>query len=239
MIRKNETNPENKQSAYAPNLALAATWEDRLADLGNIPLSRILTTPPPGEANCDDVTRAHDEQGKLCELVDGTLVEKAVGFQESFLASVLIHWLANFLEVHKLGIATGPDGMMQLFSDTVRGPDVAFVAWARLPGGKIPSKPIPAVVPNFVIEVLSISNTYGEMSRKRREYFHAGVELLWMVDPRQRTVAVYNSALDVRVVSEGGKLDGAKVLPGFEVDTGLLFGKLDESDPQAQKDTRA
>jgi Uma2 family endonuclease len=76
----------------------------------------------------------------------------------------------------------------------VRGLDVAFVAWDRLPNGKIPCVPIPDLVRNLVIEVLSVSNTYGEMSRKRREYFHAGVDLLWMVDPRERQITFYLSA---------------------------------------------
>ncbi len=66
------------------------------------------------------------------------------------------------------------------------------------------------------------------MSRKRREFFHAGVELLWMVDPRQRSVTVYRSSLRFEVVAEGGMLDGGPVLPGWRVDTGELFAKLDQ-----------
>jgi Uma2 family endonuclease len=235
MIRQQDELFKRSHAMNAPNLALAATWEDRLADLGNISPSRILTSPPPGEATCDDLIRVHNEQGRLCELVDGTLLEKAMGFQEAFLAGVLLQWLNNFLDLHKLGIATGPDGMTRLFGDTVRGPDVAFIAWNRLPGGMIPKEPMPALVPNFVIEVLSVGNTYGEMSRKRREYFHAGVELLWMVDPRQRTIAVYRSSLDVQVFTEGEKLSGGSVLPGWEVDSGLLFGKLDQRDAAEAK----
>lgn len=230
MIRQNETPPIKGHPVSAPNLAIAATWEDRMADLGQIPLARILTSPPPGEATCEDVIRAHDEQGKLCELVDGTLVEKTMGWQEALLAGFLLHWIRSYLDKNPLGHVTGPDAMTRLFGDTVRGPDVAFVAWERLPNRKIPKKPIPDLVPNFVIEVLSVSNTYGEMSRKRREYFQAGVELVWMVDPRQRTVAVYNSALEVQVIPEGKKLNGGNVLPGFEVDTGILFGILDDQE---------
>ncbi len=210
------------------NPAIANTWQDRLADLGNIPADRILLQPPPGTATCDDVTRVRDSQGRLCELVDGTLVEKAMGWQESLLAGVLLQWLNNFLDRQPLGVATGPDGMTRLFRDTVRGPDVAFVAWDRLPDGKLPTQPIPDLVPNFVIEVLSVGNTYGEMSRKRREYFHAGVELLWMVHPRERSVTIYRSALDAEVVPEGERINGGTILPGWEVDTGVLFGKLDQ-----------
>lgn len=217
--------------------AITLTWEQRLADLGGIPPSRILTVPLPGTATLDDVVQVNERDGRLCELVDGTLVEKAIGWQESLLAGVLLQWLRNFLDDHKLGVATGPDGFTRLFKDTVRGPDVAFVAWDRLPSGRIPDAPIPDLVPNFVVEVLSVSNTYSEMSRKRREYFHAGVQLLWMVDPRKRQITIYRSANDARLVDEGGVIDGETVLPGWRVNSGELFAKLDEShDGKAKAD---
>ena len=68
------------------SVALATTWEQRLADLGNVPADRILTQPVPGTATFEDVVRANDRDGRLCELIDGTLVEKAMGWQESLLA---------------------------------------------------------------------------------------------------------------------------------------------------------
>lgn len=211
------------------SIALATTWEDRLSDLGGIPASRVRIDPAPGTATVEDVVRLRNIERRLYELVDGTLVEKAMGWQESFLAGILLHWLHSYLDQHRIGVATGPDGMTRLFGDTVRGPDVAFVAWDRLPGGRIPKEPVPDLVPNFVIEVLSSGNTYAEMSRKRREYFHAGVELLWMVDHRSRTVTVFRSALSATVVTEGQELDGGKVLPGWRVDIADLFGRLDRN----------
>ncbi len=211
------------------NVALATTWEERLADLGNVPACRVRFVPAPGTATIEDVIRLSEAEGRLFELVDGTLVEKAMGWQESLLAGVIMQWLNNYLDQHRIGVATGPDGMTRLFSDTVRGPDVAFVAWTRLPDGRIPTAPIPDLVPNFVIEVLSVSNTYSEMSRKRREYFHAGVELLWMVDHRSRTITVFRSPQEALVVAEGQTLDGGKVLPGWQVDVAELFSRLERS----------
>jgi Uma2 family endonuclease len=211
------------------SIAIATTWEDRLSDLGNVPAIRVRLDPTPGTATVNDVVRLRDTERRLYELVDGTLVEKAMGWQESFLAGILLQWLNNYLDQKRLGVATGPDGMTRLFGDTVRGPDVAFVTWERLPDGRLPREPVPDLVPNFVIEVLSSGNTYAEMSRKRREYFHAGVELLWMVDHRSRTVTVFNSALDFTVFREGQMLDGGTVLPGWQVDVSDLFGRLDRS----------
>jgi Uma2 family endonuclease len=211
------------------SIAIATTWEQRLSDLGNIPSSRIRTEPAPGSASVQDVIRLRNSERRLYELVDCTLVEKAMGWQESLLAGVLVHWLHSYLDQHRIGVATGPDGMTRLFGDTVRGPDVAFVAWERMPDGEIPKEPIPDLVPNFVIEVLSVGNTYGEMSRKRREYFHAGVELLWMVDHRSRTVTVFRSPQDSSVAVEGQTIDGGNVLPGWRVDVSELFSRLDRN----------
>jgi len=209
------------------NISLATTWEEKLMDLGNIPSSRVRCEPAMGTATIDDVIRIRDTEQRLYELVDGTLVEKAMGWQESVLAGILLHWLHNYLDRNPIGVASGADGMTRLFADTVRGPDVAFVTWARLPQGRIPKEPIPNLVPNFVIEVISVGNTYAEMSRKRREYFHAGVELLWMVDHRSRTVTVYKTALEVTVFNEEQVLDGGLVLPGWQVNIGDLFSRLD------------
>jgi Uma2 family endonuclease len=211
------------------SVALATTWEERLADLGNIPTNRVRTIPTPGTATIEDVVRFSQSEGRLYELVDRTLVEKAMGWQESLVAGVILQKLNNYLDENQIGLATGPDGMTRLFSDTVRGPDVAFIAWSRLPNGRIPTDPIPDLVPNFVVEVLSVSNTYSEMSRKRREYFHAGVELLWMVDHRSRNVTVFRSPQDAVVVTDGQTLDGGKVLPGWYLNVSELFSRLDRS----------
>ena len=114
------------------SIALATTWEDRLTDLGNVPAARVRSEPAPGAATVEDVVRLRNEERRLYELVDGTLVEKAMGWQESLLTGILLQWLNNYLDQHRIGVATGPDGLMRLFGDTVRGPDIAFVAWSRI-----------------------------------------------------------------------------------------------------------
>ena len=212
------------------NPAITSTWEQRLSDLGNVPASRIVADPPPGTATINDAVRIRDTDGRICEVVDSTLVEKVMGWQESLLAGFIIHWLHSFLEEKNLGVVTGADGMTRLFGDTVRGPDVAYISWDRLPNRSLPTDPIPSIVPNFVVEVLSIGNTYSEMSRKRREYFHAGVELLWMVHPRERSVTIYRTAQDAEVVYEG-RVTGEQVLPGWFIDCEQLFSKLDQQAP--------
>lgn len=118
--------------------------------------------------------------------------------------------------------------MMRLFPGLVRIPDVVFVAWDRLPGRRVPRKPIPDLVPNLAVEVLSASNTEREMLRKVGEYFRFGVELVWLIDPQDRTARVYHSPTEVKVLGEHDALDGGTVLPGFELPLADLFGELDQ-----------
>ena len=72
------------------------TASEVLARFGDIPIARIRTTPPPGEATESDVIELHDHQDRLCELIDGTLVEKAMGWKESELAIIIATLLRNF-----------------------------------------------------------------------------------------------------------------------------------------------
>jgi len=214
------------------NASVSFSLEDRIYDLGGIDVSRVRAVPAPGSATIADLIRASDEDGRLYELIDNTLVEKAMGWRESLLATVLVQWLRNFLDNHNLGVVTGPDGMSRLFGNTVRGPDVAFVSWSRLPGGRLPADPVPDLVPDFVVEVLSLGNTRPEMARKRREYFQAGVRLVWMIDPRRRTVAVFTAAESVTIALEFDRIDGGDVLPGWVVDFEKLFAELDRRSPE-------
>jgi Uma2 family endonuclease len=107
-------------------------------------------------------------------------------------------------------------------------PDVAFFSWDRLPEGRAPTVPIPAIYPDLAIEVLSAGNTNREMARKLREYFAAGTRLVWYVDPALRAVTAYTSETTSVVLTAGGSLDGGDVLPGFVLPVNDLFAVLDE-----------
>ena len=204
-----------------------------LERLGNIPLYRVRFRPPPGTATEDDLLRVAAEEDRLCELVDGMLVEKGMGFRESILAVVLASALRAFVMPRNLGLVSGPDGTMRLLVGLVRLPDVAFVSWSRLPGGRVPTAAIPDLVPDLAVEVLSASNTLGEMGRKRREYFTAGVRLVWEVDPDARTVAVYTAPDHPVVLTQDQTLGGGDVLPGFTLSLRDLFADLDRQGPAA------
>jgi Uma2 family endonuclease len=199
------------------------TVADLLAEFGPIPASRVRHDPAPGTATAQDVIDIKARENRLYELVDGVLLEKTVGFYEAYLAQLLAHFLNTYVIPENLGVVTGADGMVRLAPGLIRIPDVSFVSWKRLPGGQIPRQPVPDLVPDLAVEVLSAANTQEEMQRKLREYFAAGVALVWYVDPSNQCVRVYHSPDDCRVVDKDDALDGGSLLPGFEVPLERLF----------------
>jgi Uma2 family endonuclease len=200
------------------------TWSvARLARHFGVPPERLLLHPRPGMATEDDLIYMNERGGRLCELVDGVLVEKAMGFHEGFLAGLLLHAIAGFTWRHKLGIVLPGDASMRLFSGLVRMPDVSFVSWDRMPGRKVPDVAVADFAPDLAVEVVSKSNTKKEIERKLDEYFNAGVRLVWLIYPNKKMVEVYTSRLRKRVLRENDTLDGGRVLPGFKLSLAEFF----------------
>jgi Uma2 family endonuclease len=203
------------------------TLADLVQRLGGVPLDRIRFYPSPGTATVQDVIDVQEREGRLCELVEGVLLEKTVGYAESQLALFLGGLLNAFVRPRNLGIVTGPDGTVELMADLVRIPDVAFTSWDRFPGRRAPDVPVPRLAPNLAVELLSRSNTPGEMAAKRQDYFMAGVEVVWEIDPRARTVTVYTSLTASTTLTAADTLHGSPALPGFSLPLRQLFAELD------------
>jgi Uma2 family endonuclease len=210
------------------------TMADVLDHLGGISPQRVRMRPPPGRATEEDLIRVLTKSGRLFELVDGTLVEKVMGYGEGGLGMDIGRLLGKFLDQHDLGDLVGADATMRLMPRLVRIPDVSFVRWEKLPGRQRPKEAIPNLVPDLAVEVLSEGNTPGEMQRKLKEYFLSGVPLVWFVDPQKRTVAVF-TAPDVRTVfTEEQTLDGGDVLPGLRLAVRDIFARV----PTAKRSRR-
>jgi hypothetical protein len=115
--------------ATAALSSLPADWNfaDVLASLGDVPAERIRAVPPPGTATESDVIEAESRWGRICELIDGVLVEKTMGWRESLLAALFVRLLGDFAEKHALGVVLGADGAMRILPHQVRVPDVSFI----------------------------------------------------------------------------------------------------------------
>jgi Uma2 family endonuclease len=199
------------------------TVADLHRKFGPIPVERIRQDPPPGCGTVDDVDRLNNHEDRLYELVDGILVEKTMGLEESLIAGWILTLLNNFVRPLGLGLVAGEAGTIQLDIDLVRIPDVSYISWERIAGGEIPDQAIPLVVPDLVVEVISRSNTRKEMEDKLKEYFDKGVRLVWYVRPKTRVVDVYTSPDRFDRLTASMRLDGGDVLPGFSVRVSELF----------------
>ena len=212
--------------ATTTSIPTFTTVADVLKVTGDVPAERVRLQPVPGTATEDDVVRVNESKiGMLCELVDGVLVEKTVGHYESYLAMQLGIVLGNFVRQQKLGVVHGADGMMRLMPGLIRIPDVSFTTWEQIQGMEVAFKKVPAIPlsPDLAVEVLSPNNTKREMDRKLREYFEAGVRLVWYVYPATRSVRVYTSPDDVTELSEDAVIEGGDVLRGFQLPLPKLF----------------
>lgn len=196
---------------------------DLLQNFGHYPPERIRMRPSPGSATENDVLTVEQKEGKLCELIDGVLVEKAMEFRESLVAAEVTTQLKNHVKLKKLGIVTSADGTVMLYPRQIRIPDCAFYAWSDLPGGKAPTEAIPEIYPTLAVEVLSEGNTRPEMERKLKDYFFAGTKLVWFIDPDTRTAQIFTAPDQLVTLKETDTLDGGSVLPGFQLPLADLF----------------
>jgi Uma2 family endonuclease len=211
------------------------TAAELLHYLGDIDPGRLRLRPAPGKATERDLLDIHRREGRLYELVDGVLVEKVMGFPESMLAAWIIMLLAEYFRQHNIGCVAGADGAIRLMAGLVRIPDVSFISWDRLPGREAPNAPILGLAPDLAVEVLSPSNTKREMDLKVREYFLAGVRLVWLVGPSKRAVRVYTAPDQSARLTEGQALDGGDVLPGLRLPLREVFARTPKARPRKRR----
>lgn len=200
------------------------TIADLLRRLGDIPPERVRLEPTPGTATEADAVRFSEKDDTLYELVDGTLVEKAMGWGELTIEGWLYGIIFNHLQEHDIGKAYPGTGMIRLGKGKVRGPDLTVLLWEHVPTDEENERyPIARTVPDLVVEVISRSNTPKEMARKRKEYFAAGTQVVWQIYPKTKTVEVYTSPGRFRTLGTDDTLDGGTVMPNFRLAVRTLF----------------
>jgi Uma2 family endonuclease len=122
--------------------------------------------------------------------------------------------IGNYVEEHGLGSVTSNDTgfVTERAPDSVRGPDVAYWSKEKLP--VVPTGYI-EVAPDLLVEVLSPSNTSKQIRAKLREYFNKSVRMVWVIAPEDRTVTIYRTLDEGRVLHESATVTADDVLPGF------------------------
>ena len=165
-----------------------------------------------------------DSKGVYGELIRGVLTETpATGFAHGVTLMNLGCDIANTVKLHGLGtLTTGCGIWLECDPDTVRSADLAFYARGRLPRYSR-KMGYPEVVPDFVSEVASFSDTYRELNDKAEMWIRHGVRLVWVVFPDTRSVEVHREGHRVATLSDGDILDGLDVLPSFTYAVSEVF----------------
>jgi Uma2 family endonuclease len=159
-----------------------------------------------------------------CELVDGRIVPMSpTGSRHGSLeASLAASLLAYARETGRGKVLSGEVGIyVRRNPDTVRAADVLFISnerWARRG-----SEGYLDVAPELVVEILSPDDRWSDVTAKLADYFAAGVEVVWVVDPSLRKVFAYRSLTEVRQFGEGDLLLDEELLPGFSLRLADLF----------------
>jgi Uma2 family endonuclease len=159
------------------------------------------------------------------ELIEGRLYEmEPPGAVHGRVAAVIGALLYAHVEREGLGIAFTSEVGFHLASDpdTVRAPDVAFVARERVPATGIPRGYWPGP-PDLAIEVVSPNDRHSQVEGKALHWLDAGARAVVVVDPPLRTATVYRSRRDVRILAVGELLDLADVVPGWSPPVGEFF----------------
>lgn len=134
---------------------------------------------------------------------------------------VLLHVYAS---QHKLGqvFAAETGFKIHVDPDTVRAPDIAFVAQERIPPTGVPSG-YWELAPDLVVEVVSPNDSAADVQDKIEEWLNAGVRRVWVVYPDTQTIHIYRSLKEVNVLKSGDRLDGEDLLPGFSCAVEEIF----------------
>jgi len=172
----------------------------------------------------DQLFRMPDD-GYCHELVEGRLTTVSPpGFVHGICGGRLIAALERHVREQGLGYVAQDTGFtLRTDPDTVRAPDVAFVAAARIPRGDLPLKYWPGA-PDLAVEVLSPRER--GIDRKIEDYLTSGARAVWIVRPRDRTVTVHHPAAPPRVFQEDELLEDPQVMPGFRYPLRDLFENL-------------
>ena len=130
--------------------------------------------------------------------------------------------IGGYVKQHRLGTVACNDAgfVTERGPDSVRGPDISFWTAERL-------KEVPVgyfeVAPDLAVEVLSPGNTRKQILAKLTEYFEKGVRLVWVLSPEDRTLTIYRTPAEARLLHETASASGEDVLPGFACRVGELL----------------
>ena len=160
-------------------------------------------------------------EGKRYELVRGVLIKKvSTGDPHASAVSRIDYALTHYAEINDFGEtrAGEPGYRLEFAPDTVRAPDVAWIAPGRIPEG---TQGFPNLAPDLVVEVRSPRQNLAE---KAAMWLSFGSREVWAADPEPPvSITRYRPGQPPEVLGEDDVLDGGELLPGFSIEVWRLF----------------
>lgn len=172
----------------------------------------------------DDLLRLRDD-GQRHELVRGRLqTMPPAGFEHGDVTAEIGASLRTYTRPRQLGrVVVGDIGFrLTTDPDTVRAPDVAFVSRERFEAVG-PLRGYWPGAPDLVVEVISPNDLYTEVDEKVAEWLEHGTRVVFVVNPRRQTVAVYRPGEPVRILTASDVLEADDVVPGWQLAVRALF----------------
>ena len=119
-----------------------------------------------------------------------------------------------YVHEHQLGEVVAPDTGFQV-GERVLKPDVAFLSIERIPDD-LRAFPVP---PDLEVEVVSPSDAFRRVVEKAFAYLAAGTQMVWVIEPGSKTVTVYRSETDIKLLTINDTLSGEEIVEGFSCQT--------------------
>jgi Uma2 family endonuclease len=165
------------------------------------------------------------DNGQPTELVQGRLVPMNMPMpRHGEICSTTVLIVGNFLDGHDLGrILCNDSGVItNRGPDTVRGADVAYYSYDRVPKGPLPMGYL-SVAPEAVFEIRSPGDRWSEILAKVAEYLKAGVLRVCVLDQQSETIRVYSADEPEERLTEDQQFTLPGILPGFSVPVARFF----------------
>lgn len=195
----------------------------------SVHIQSLFDTPAAARMSAEDYIAAPQSAHKS-DLIEGVFVMASpASFDHASVQQFLITTLSNFVSARQLGIVLGENAAFRLNADNVYQPDVSFLCNARL---HLAGEVYVQGAPDLAVEVISPSSRQYDAFEKRINYARAGVKEYWLVDPIERSVAIYTLEEDqfVRAVQPGDILR-SQVLPGYWLRGAWIFPPVGEARP--------
>ena len=182
-----------------------------------------MTTTETKLMTADELLRLPRGDGKRYELIRGVLIQKMpTGDPHGDSVTRASSLIFAYAENNDYGVVrTGEPGYrLESGPDTVRAPDVAWIAPGRIPEG---TQGYPELAPDLAVEVKSPSNSNPEMASKARMWLCYGSKIALVLDPDRATVAIHRPNTEPVTLGQDDILDLGDLLPGFSIPVWQLF----------------